>query len=109
MKTISPHLLANSLAASILLAMNSLFAAEATLPYTIVDTGHDHLYAKQDLDGIVYQEAPQPGDTKGSTHSAAEYGYKNGTILPSSGHMRIIVSASKTKIDDFTYERVRTG
>jgi hypothetical protein len=22
--------------------------------------GHDHLFAKQDLDGIVYQEVPQP-------------------------------------------------
>ena len=29
---------------------------------TIVFHGHDHFYAKQDLDGIVYQEVPQPGD-----------------------------------------------
>ena len=28
---------------------------------SIVFHGHDHLYARQDLDGIVYQEVPQPG------------------------------------------------
>lgn len=61
--------------------------------------GHDHLYAKQDMDGIVYQECPQPGDPKGSTRSAAEYSYKSGTILGSSGHMRITVSAAKVTVD----------
>jgi hypothetical protein len=69
----------------------------------IVFHGHDHLYAKQDLDGIVYQEVPQPGDPKGSTRSAAEYGYKGGVILGSSGHMRVTVSASQA-----TVEYVRT-
>ncbi|MCY2952886.1 MAG: hypothetical protein NTU53_13060 [Planctomycetota bacterium] len=29
--------------------------------------GHEHLYAKQDLDGIVYQEVPQPGDPRGNS------------------------------------------
>jgi len=65
----------------------------------IVFHGHDHLYAKQDLDGIVYQEVPQPGDPKGSTRSAAEYGYKGGVILGSSGHMRVTVSASQATVD----------
>ena len=69
----------------------------------IVFHGHDHLYAKQDLDGIVYQEVPQPGDPKGSTRSAAEYGYTSGVILSSSGHLRVTVSADRA-----TSEYIRT-
>ncbi len=65
----------------------------------IVFHGHDHLYAKQDLDGIVYQEVPQPGDPKGSTRSAAEYGYKSGVILGGSGHLRVRVSTSQAAVE----------
>jgi len=61
--------------------------------------GHDHLYAKQDLDGIVYQEVPQPGDPKGSTRSSAEYGYKSGVILGSSGYLRVSVDADSAKVE----------
>jgi len=68
---------------------------------SIVFHGHDHLYAKQDLDGIVYQEVPQPGNPGNSrtSRNAAEYGYKNGTILGGSGHMRVTVSATKATAD----------
>ena len=59
----------------------------------IVFHGHDHFYAKQDLDGIVYQEVPQPGypGNGRAPRSAAEYGYTHGTILGSSGHLRVTV------------------
>ena len=68
---------------------------------TIMFHGHDHLFAKQDLDGIVYQEVPQPGYPGNGMppRSAAEYGYKSGTILGSSGHLRVTVSASKATIE----------
>ncbi len=64
---------------------------------SIVFHGHDHFYAKQDLDGIVYQEVPQPGNPGNGKppRNAAEYGYRNGTILGSSGHMRITVSVAQ--------------
>ncbi len=64
---------------------------------SIVFHGHDHLYAKQDLDGIVYQEVTQPGTpNNGRDHrSAAEYGYRNGVILEGSGYMRVKVSSDK--------------
>ena len=65
----------------------------------VVFHGHDHLYAKQDLDGVVYQEVPQPGDPRGNTRSAAEYGYRSGVILGSSGHLRVVVSASQVMVD----------
>ena len=68
---------------------------------SIVFHGHDHLYAKQDLDGIVYQEVPQPGYPGNGKppRSAAEYGYKSGVILGSSGHLRIAVIAGQATVD----------
>jgi len=62
--------------------------------------GHDHFYAKQDLDGIVYQLVPQPGHYRyGSARSAREYGYLDGTILVGSGHLRVSVSPKKAVVD----------
>ena len=66
---------------------------------TIVFHGHDHLYAKQDIDGIVYQEVPQPGDPKASSRGAADYGYTNGVILNGAGHLRVTVRASQVSVD----------
>jgi hypothetical protein len=65
----------------------------------IVFHGHDHLYAKQDLDGVVYQAVPQPGDPKGSARSAAEYSYASGVLHGSSGHVRVAVSAGGVTVD----------
>ena len=66
----------------------------------IVFHGHDHFYAKQDLDGIVYQEVPQPGYPGNGKppRSAADYGYVSGTILGSPGYLRVTVSARATTI-----------
>jgi hypothetical protein len=66
----------------------------------IVFHGHDHLYAKQDLDGLIYQEVPQPGHARyDNTRSALEYGYKSSTIQGSSGHLRIAVHAGKAVVE----------
>lgn len=64
----------------------------------IVFHGHDHLYVKEELDGLIYQEVPQPGHPSGGTRSAEEYGY-GGVILGSSGHLRVTVDAAETKVD----------
>ena len=63
---------------------------------TAVFHGHDHLYAKQDLDGIVYQEVPQPSasNTSSGASLASNYHYTSGTILSSSGHLRVTVTPS---------------
>jgi len=67
---------------------------------SIVFHGHDHLFAKQDLDGIVYQEVPQPGYPRhDNTRSAGEYGYRDGVILGSSGHVRVRVGGDKVTVD----------
>jgi len=61
---------------------------------TAVFHGHDHLYAKQQLDGVIYQEVPQPSASNSTNYKsiASGYNYLSGTILGSSGHMRISVS-----------------
>ena len=61
--------------------------------------GHDHLYARQELDGIIYQEVPQPSHMEQSARSAAEYGYKQGVILPSPGILRVNVSAGQAQVE----------
>jgi predicted phosphodiesterase len=66
----------------------------------IVFHGHDHLFVKQDLDGIVYQLVPQPGSRRNdNTRSAQEYGYVHGDILSAPGCLRITVSKDKTTIE----------
>jgi len=61
--------------------------------------GHDHFYGYQQLDGIVYQECPQPGTANFSTASAGDGKYVQGTILPNSGHLRVTVSPENTKVE----------
>lgn len=60
--------------------------------------GHDHLFAKEELDGIIYQEVPQPGHPSGGTRSAEEYGY-TGVVLGSSGHLRVTVEPQQAVIE----------
>ena len=67
---------------------------------SIVFHGHDHLFIKQDLDGIVYQEVPQPGHPRsGNKNTAKEYGYLSGEIQSSSGYVRVRVGQDKTRVD----------
>ncbi len=66
--------------------------------------GHDHLYVSSQRDGVVYQCVPQPGNPRGSTRSAVQYGYTSGTLHGSPGHVRVRVAA-----DQATVEFVRTA
>jgi hypothetical protein len=65
----------------------------------IVFHGHDHLFARQELDGIVYQEVPQPGWPGLTLRDPSEYGYLSGTFLPSSGHLRVTVSPARLTVE----------
>jgi len=61
--------------------------------------GHDHLYVRQEKDGVVYLEVPQPGYPRDNAKATAErYGYKTGTILGGSGHIRVTVSPTSATI-----------
>lgn len=65
----------------------------------VVFHGHDHFYAKQELDGIVYQLVPQPGTPGNSVNDAASYGYQSGVLLPSAGFVRVVVSSDKAIVE----------
>jgi hypothetical protein len=64
---------------------------------TIFFQGHDHLFAKQELDGVIYQSLPNPAD---DTYTAFNSdAYKMGDVLPNSGHLRVTVSPEQVKVD----------
>jgi hypothetical protein len=67
---------------------------------TVVFHGHDHMFIKQDLDGIVYQLVPQPGHPRsGNIRTATEYGYLTGETQSSSGHVRVRVNGDSVRAD----------
>jgi predicted phosphodiesterase len=68
--------------------------------------GHDHLFAMQPKDGIVYQEVPQPAH---SGRGAEHYGYRSGTILSDSGHLRITVTPQKLVADFVATQTLQDG
>ena len=68
---------------------------------TILFHGHDHFFAKQDLDGIVYQMIPKPEDSKYSLDKGFKKlgKYKNGVFIENSGHLEITVDPDFIKVD----------
>ena len=66
---------------------------------TILFHGHDHVFVKQELDGVVYQECPKPSDaTYGMGHATSGH-YYNGDIVNNSGHLRVTVSLSAVTVE----------
>lgn len=62
--------------------------------------GHDHIYARQSLDGVVYHEVPQPGAKSFALGNKAEvYGYLEGDILGGTGYLRITVSPDEANVE----------
>ena len=58
--------------------------------------GHDHFYGHQILDGLHYQEVPQPSANNGNNETSigAADGYTHGTILNGRGYVRVKVDPS---------------
>jgi len=64
---------------------------------TIFFQGHDHLFARQEKDGIIYQETPNPAD---ATYQAFNRdAYRSGDIMPNAGHLRVTVSPQDVRVD----------
>ena len=61
--------------------------------------GHDHVFVKQELDGIIYQEVPVPGDISYGKGHARDGGYIHGDVISNSGYLRVTVSGSETTVD----------
>jgi len=67
---------------------------------TIFFHGHDHFYGKQELDGVVYQEVPQPSARNTELgNRASSYGYTEGRLLGGTGYLRMRVSPSAVTVD----------
>jgi hypothetical protein len=64
---------------------------------TIFFQGHDHLFARQERDGVVYQETPNPADAGYNIFNREAY--RSGDILPNSGYLRVTVSPANVKVD----------
>jgi hypothetical protein len=77
-------------------AIHDMLVAEGA---NMVFHGHDHFFAAQVLDGIVYQQCPTPGDTDYSMGFVEPGGYKFGRLLPNSGHLRVTVDPLFVQVD----------
>jgi len=64
---------------------------------TIFFQGHDHIFVRQELDGITYQTLPEPADPAYAIHNADAY--HSGVKLPNSGHLNVTVSTNQIKVD----------
>lgn len=61
--------------------------------------GHDHFFARQELDDIAYVMVPQPGHAGfDRLRNVDEYGYIRGDFLPPSGHVRVSVATEKATV-----------
>lgn len=66
----------------------------------IVFHGHDHFFAHQNLDGVIYQCLPQPGAFENSNaNQASEYGYVNGVFLGGAGFLNLRFEQNETYVD----------
>jgi hypothetical protein len=65
--------------------------------------GHDHFYALEQLDGVIYQEVPQPSQARYDNPDPGDgYGYPGTVgvnIFPSSGHLRVTVSPTEVRVE----------
>jgi Calcineurin-like phosphoesterase len=64
---------------------------------TIFFQGHDHLFCRQERDGIIYQEVPMPADHGYQTYN--EQRYESGVKLPNSGHLRVSVAPENVTVE----------
>ena len=61
--------------------------------------GHDHLYAKEALDGVVYQECPRPDAKEGDEFGLGQdYDLQSDDTLPNSGFVRVTVGPEETEV-----------
>ena len=67
---------------------------------TAVFHGHDHVFAKEELDGVVYQAVPfAANDDYGIGFASNQTDYAGGTIVENSGHVRVTVAPAAVTVD----------
>jgi len=58
---------------------------------------HDHIFAHQQLDGVVYQDLPNPADNTYTAFNADAY--KTGDIFPNAGFTKVTVGPTVVKVE----------
>ncbi len=64
---------------------------------TIFFQGHDHIFACEKLDGVIYQTLPDPANPNPEPSNAAAY--PGADIFPNSGAVRVSVSPEKVQVE----------
>jgi len=65
--------------------------------------GHDHLYVKQELDGVIYQTVPQPSHP-GDKINVNQYGYISGKGVGGSGFLKVSTSGDTAQVDFILFD-----
>lgn len=66
---------------------------------TVFFHGHDHVFAKEEIDNMIYQECPQPSDI---SYGGGFGNYQNSettVVINNSGHIRVSVSPEEVTVD----------
>ena len=66
---------------------------------TVFFHGHDHVFVKQELDGVVYQECPMPSDIDYDDGLYVNGGYVYGDKVNNSGNLRVTVGPTTVTVD----------
>lgn len=61
--------------------------------------GHDHLFAKEELDGVIYQEVPMPSDSSYEIGMLANADAYTADTIGGAGHIRVKVKESCITVD----------
>jgi hypothetical protein len=61
--------------------------------------GHDHLFARELLDGVTYQEVPMPSDSTYQIGMLANADSYTSDQVAGTGHLRVNVSSSEVKVE----------
>ena len=64
---------------------------------TIFFQGHDHIFARQELDGVIYQTLPEPANPEYSWEN--KDAYTIGDVYPNSGRLRITVNSTNILVE----------
>lgn len=64
---------------------------------TIFFQGHDHIFARQELDGVIYQSLPNPANPNYSWEN--ETAYKTGDKFPNTGRVRVSVTPQGVAVE----------
>ena len=64
---------------------------------TIFFQGHDHIWVRLELDGIIYQTLSEPADSKYTLYNADAY--QSGVKFSNTGYTRVTVSPDGVRVD----------